>query len=100
MGEGSFRLSQTMRSFHLVRDPGTVFPARARRVVQWLLLLAQIFIAPCLCSQGLVNVFVLAVLGLILDLLIYDRSAGLKRPIDWLFAAFRTAFAAAVLLRW
>ncbi len=93
----SFRLSRTARSFHLETEAGPFSPSAIRRLAQGTLLFAQVFLAPCLCHQGLVNVFFVACIGLVLDLLVCDRRKGLFRPLDWLFAFARTTLAVAAL---
>lgn len=103
----SFRLEETARSFRLEKadDQGPdggrglsrhLSAREVRRLLQWLLLLLMPM-SPCLCAQGMLNVFLVASVGVTIDLLGYDPSWRAVRPGDWLFAAVRTALAAALM---
>jgi len=103
----SFMLDRAARSFRLEKGDeappgggcglGRHLSARElRRLFQWLLLLLMP-LSPCLCAQGMVNVFLVASVGLTIDLLVYDPSWGARRTGDCLFAAARTALAAAMM---
>lgn len=69
-----------------------------KRFFQAIVLVFQLTLGQCLCGDVTVHGLILIAVGLVIDLLVYERREGIVRPMDWLFALARIGLAVSPML--